>query len=103
MIPTCFKKADFCSPIVKILANTGVLAAFLPCLTEKSALLKISDLKAWRFRVISASFSADMLAPIKEKRVESAEMYCLEAGSDCSRHLGKQKTLLLSVDKFAVI
>ncbi|MBQ4052181.1 MAG: hypothetical protein IJD09_00830, partial [Clostridia bacterium] len=50
----CFKKADFRSPFVKILANASALAAFYALIEQKSALFKIFDLKARRFRGIFA-------------------------------------------------
>ena len=49
VIRACFKKADSCSPCVKILANTPVLAAFYALAEQKSALFKISDRKGNRF------------------------------------------------------
>ena len=53
---TCFEKADFRSLFVKILANTAVLAVFCALIDQKSALFKIFDLKARRFRGIFARF-----------------------------------------------
>jgi len=44
-----FETADFRSSIVKMLANTAVLAALLPRLNEKSARFKIYDRQARRF------------------------------------------------------
>ncbi len=52
IIRTCFKKADFRSPIVKILANAPALAAYYALIDLKSALFKIYDLNGRRFREI---------------------------------------------------
>ncbi len=44
-----FETADFRSSIVKILANTAVLAALFAAAERKSACFKIYDRKARRF------------------------------------------------------
>ncbi|MBQ3085624.1 MAG: hypothetical protein IJC46_09275, partial [Clostridia bacterium] len=61
-----FKKADFCPLIVKILANTAVLAAFCALIEQKSALFKIFDLKARRFRGVFAQFGRSKAIALQE-------------------------------------
>ncbi|MBQ7089871.1 MAG: hypothetical protein IJN82_02015, partial [Clostridia bacterium] len=64
-IQTCFKKADFRPLLVKILANTAVLAVFCALIEQKSALFEICDLKANRFRGIFARFRCSKAAALQ--------------------------------------
>jgi len=74
-IRICFKKADFRSPYVKILANTEVLAPFSPWLTEKSVLLKIFDLKASGFRGVSVSSFLPTGSRLSKKKERKTPKY----------------------------
>ncbi|MBQ7095010.1 MAG: hypothetical protein IJN80_00945, partial [Clostridia bacterium] len=51
-----FEKVFFRSLIVKILANTAVLAAFYASIEQKNTLFKILDRKGRRFFEIFAQF-----------------------------------------------
>lgn len=66
VIRISFKKADFRSLFVKILVNPKGLTAFCALIDQKSALFKISDLKARRFREIFAQFRRSKAVALRE-------------------------------------
>ena len=67
-IRTCFKKADFRSPCVKILANTGVLAAFLPRLNKNPLFSKSTTAKRGDFEGFLFRSGEGMLTPCEHER-----------------------------------
>ena len=89
-IRSCFKKADFRSPFVKILVNTKVLTAFCASVDQKSALCKIFDLTGCRFCGIFARDGCrNTLCIPKMFRVKRTEICSHKAASDGSHHLLK--------------
>ena len=70
-----FEKADFCSSIVKILANTYSIRCVFAAAEQKSALFKISDRKARRFREIFVSTGRSNADALRARAGRKAPKY----------------------------
>ena len=82
-----FGKADFRSSFVKILANTAVLAAFLPWLNKNPLFPKSATAKAERFRGIFVLIGrSNALCLARTSKAKSTEISRFAAGSSFNAH-----------------
>ena len=82
-----FGKADFRSSFVKILANTAVLAAFLPRLNKNPLFPKSATAKAERFRGIFVLIGrSNALCLARTSKAKSTEISRFAAGSGFTAH-----------------
>ena len=81
-IRTCFKKADFRSPFVKILVNPQRIDCVFALQTQKFADLKFYDLKRMEFWADFWEKDVAGLSPGKDDKLKYAEITPFEVGSD---------------------